>query len=183
MPATHVPQVKLPAVSGSSGRLVIESPKKDDSQAEYPGRVFADETLDYAAAMKQFVAESAAKTASATSKDIAVEPTGLQFEKQKLRKEEAALRAARRQVRQHRKQADVAWQALKAQRKANQQHRKAQIAAPLVAARLGEVGKRHLNSSSNSVINVRQNSNNERLKINNGESSESSFVNGQKHCR
>ena len=129
MPATHVPQVKLPAVSGSSGRLVIESPKKDDSQAEYPGRVFADETLDYAAAMKQFVAESAAKTASATSKDIAVEPTGLQFEKQQLRKEEAALRAARRQVRQHRKQADVAWQALKAQRKANQQHRKAQIAA------------------------------------------------------
>ena len=43
--------VKLPAVSGSSGRLVIEQPAAPDEQPQYPGRIFADTSLDYATAL------------------------------------------------------------------------------------------------------------------------------------
>ncbi len=42
--------LKLPAVSGSSGRLVIER-LADDEEPQYPGRVFEDQARDYAAAI------------------------------------------------------------------------------------------------------------------------------------
>lgn len=78
--------------------------------------------------MKQFVAESAGVTASATSTGIARKPSDIAVEKQQLREEEAALRTERQQIRQRRKQEDAAWQALKAERNTQQQHRRAQIA-------------------------------------------------------
>jgi transposase InsO family protein len=116
-------------VSGSSGRLVIESAKKPDSQVEYPGQVFADKTLDYAEAMKQFVAQSAGESTASASKETDVAPSNLEIQKRQLREEEATLRVARRQVRHRRKQEDAAWQTLKAEHKAQQQQRAAAIAA------------------------------------------------------
>ena len=54
-------EVKLPAVSGSSGRLIVERPKDELSEPDYPGLVFADESLDYSEAMQQFVIASQTK--------------------------------------------------------------------------------------------------------------------------
>ena len=64
VPATHEVKIKLPAVSGSSGRLVVERPQGERAEADYPGRIFADDRLDYVEAMHQFVAASQAKAAS-----------------------------------------------------------------------------------------------------------------------
>ena len=48
VPADHENEVKLPAVSGSSGRLVVERVKSKAVEADHPGVVFANEQLDYA---------------------------------------------------------------------------------------------------------------------------------------
>ena len=58
VPATHELARKLPAVSGSSGRLVIEAPVDPAASPTYPGRIFEDATLSYAEAMQAFVAAS-----------------------------------------------------------------------------------------------------------------------------
>src|SRR4030065_707066 len=58
VPASHVAELKLPAVSGSSGRLVIERLADDGEAHDYPGRVFEDSALDYTQAMLAFAAAS-----------------------------------------------------------------------------------------------------------------------------
>ena len=58
VPATHELARKLPAVSGSSGRLVIEAPVDPTAPPTYPGRIFEDPALSYAEAMQAFVAAS-----------------------------------------------------------------------------------------------------------------------------
>ena len=49
-------EVKLPAVSGSSDRLIISPSKDDAAERSWPGQVFEDPALDYTAAMQAFVA-------------------------------------------------------------------------------------------------------------------------------
>jgi len=123
-------EVKLPAVSGSSGRLIVERPKDDLSEPGYPGLVFADESLDYSEAMQQFVVASQAKDnqpSQAAMGPAEVEKMGLKAKKQALRCEKEALRLSRRQIREQRKQEDTAWQALKSQRRAQQAERKTQL--------------------------------------------------------
>ena len=56
MPAQHMVATKLPAVSGSSGRLVVVAPA--EARNTSPGQVFADLELDYAMAMTAYVAAS-----------------------------------------------------------------------------------------------------------------------------
>jgi transposase InsO family protein len=58
VPATHALARKLPAVSGSSGRLVIEAPVDPAARPTYPGRIFEDAALSYTEAMQAFVAAS-----------------------------------------------------------------------------------------------------------------------------
>ncbi len=117
VPASHAAQVKLPAVSGSSGHLVIERPK-EEAEAQYPGRIFEDRSLNYAEAMQAFVAASAQ-----TSQPEQVPPGGetlsRKVEIRGLRQEEAQLRQERRGIRTRRSQEDQAWQAIR------QQHRQA----------------------------------------------------------
>ncbi len=55
MPYEHEGEIKLPAVSGSSGKLVVERTAEEKEETWYPGQVFSDEELSYAEAMKQFV--------------------------------------------------------------------------------------------------------------------------------
>ena len=124
VPAMHQAQVKLPAVSGSSGKLVVQHPKVDVAEAEYPGMVFANLDLDYAQAMTEFVSASAKEPESLPKHGAETESESLGFEKQKLGHEEEKLRAQRRGVRERRQQEDAAWQALKAKRRAQQQKRK-----------------------------------------------------------
>ena len=123
-------EVKLPAVSGSSGRLIVERPKDELSEPDYPGLVFADESLDYSEAMKQFVTASQTKdnqSRQAKMGPAEVEKAGLKAKKQALRREKEALILTRRQIREQRKQEDTAWQALKSQRRVQQAERKAQL--------------------------------------------------------
>ncbi len=57
IPAIHETAVKLPAVSGSSGKLVVAGRDVAAVENWYPGQVFAEEELSYKVAMAQFVAD------------------------------------------------------------------------------------------------------------------------------
>jgi len=107
VPATHAVSAKLPAVSGSSGRLIVERPPAEDNDAAWPGRIFENPELPYADAMLAFVAaaqERASLAAEAANGALATE-------KRTLDRTEAQLRDARRQVREQRQLEDAAWQA------------------------------------------------------------------------
>lgn len=123
VPASHAAENKLPAVSGSSGHLVIERPKAETAQ--YPGRIFEDPSLDYEAAMRAF------ETLSAQPKPTEQPPEDGEKLSQKaeirlLRQEEAQLRLERRGSRQRRSQEDAAWQALREQQQTEEKKALAQ---------------------------------------------------------
>ena len=54
VPETHEAQEKLPAVSGSSGHLVIERCSTDEEKPVWPGQVFANTDLPFEAAMRAY---------------------------------------------------------------------------------------------------------------------------------
>ena len=118
VPASHAAEVKLPAVSGSSGHLVIERPK-DEEVVQYPGRVFEDPSLDYAEAMQAFVRASAQASQPEQAPESG-ETLSRKAEIRRLRQEEVQLRQERRGIRARRSQEDSAWQAIR------QQHRQAE---------------------------------------------------------
>ena len=120
--------VKLPAVSGSSGRLIVERPPSEDNIAAWPGRIFENLELPYADAMLAFVAtaqERASQPAAAANGSLAAE-------KRTLGRSEAQLRDARRQVRAQRQLEDAAWQAARGAHRAAAQ---AEQVRPKVARR------------------------------------------------
>lgn len=109
VPVSHAPEVKLPAVSGSSGRLVVERSPSAKTEPDYPGRVFAEPNRAYAEVMAEFVATSLAAPAKAEVEP----PDSLKAQKQAFRQEQQQLRQSRRQLRQQRHQEDAAWHQLK----------------------------------------------------------------------
>lgn len=116
MPTSHATVAKLPAVSGSSGRLVIEQIADPTQERHWPGQTFADESRDYAETMLDFVAASR-ELASPESERNDPEKETLKAQKRTLRREETALQDERRDVRQRRQLEDAAWQTLKSERK------------------------------------------------------------------
>jgi transposase InsO family protein len=120
VPATHIPSdAKLPAVSGSSGRLVVERLGSARSERAYPGQIFAASQPSYAEAMHAFVAASSAtptplSDGDATPGDVR-EATAAKIA---LRRQASALRDQRRTLRQQRCQEDAAWRLLRQQRHA-----------------------------------------------------------------
>lgn len=128
VPASHEAEVKLPAVSGSSGRLVIERPAGVDEQHQYPGCIFADDSLDYTEAMLGYVTASWEQEKPATEKTPAeaAEQPSPKVQKRLLHQAEAELRDQRRQIRQRRKQEDTAWRALRQERRSQQAERSSQ---------------------------------------------------------
>ncbi len=129
VPAEHEDEAKLPAVSGSSGRLVVERVKTEAVEADYPGTVFANEQLDYAQAMAAFVAASKTKDETTGSQKAAdeTEKMSVQAQKRLLRQQETALALERSQIRARRRQEDAAWRALRSQRQTQQVARKQQL--------------------------------------------------------
>lgn len=118
VPVDHPLAVKLPAVSGSSGRLVISALPGATAKLSSPGQIFADESLDYTEAMLKFVAASRdadglAPTAASKTHESVDEKSALKVQKQALQREADELRVARRQQRTQRKVEDNAWKALK----------------------------------------------------------------------
>lgn len=109
---SHDAEVKLPAVSGSSGRLVIEQPKETESKRTWPGQVFANPDLDYTEAMLEFITASRAE-AKPLSSTQSPEILSIKAQKRELHQEEQKIRDERRLVREQRSLEDQAWSALK----------------------------------------------------------------------
>jgi len=120
VPVTHEAEHKLPAVSGSSGRLVVERPAEERGEYDWPGRVFEDENLDYVQAMLDYVAASQAQTDGeerGSENPIPSEKGSLKAQKRAIRQEEDQLRMERRAIRQQREQEDSAWKRFKEKRR------------------------------------------------------------------
>jgi len=113
VPVSHAAAIKLPAVSGSSGHLVVER-SKDEAEAQYPGRIFEDQSLEYAEAMRTFVVASAQLGQPEPLIEDGAQPSR-KAEIRQLRREEAHLLQERRDLRERRSQEEVAWQALRQQ--------------------------------------------------------------------
>ena len=108
MPACHPADLKLPAVSGSSGHLVVERLPESGQEPDYPGKVFANPDLSYTEAMQAFV-EASQPLSGPRKTAAALESPSQRAEIRQLRQEEAELRVERRRVRQLRKVEDAAW--------------------------------------------------------------------------
>lgn len=111
VPASHAAEVKLPAVSGSSGHLVVERPR-DETEVQYPGRIFEDQSLDYAEAMQAFVSASAQPSQPEATIEDGGQPSR-RAEIRQLRQEEVQLRQERCGIREQRSQEDAAWQTMR----------------------------------------------------------------------
>ena len=120
VPATHVPHAALPAVSGSSGRLLVSRTKDEAVEPSYPGRVFADPDLDYAEAMAACVAASAARDTQGKPSEVTDGADAGKTHRQALRQDEEALRLQRRQGREQRRLEDAAWQTMRTAHRSEQ---------------------------------------------------------------
>jgi transposase InsO family protein len=101
---------KLPAVSGSSGHLVIERVKEAGQEPDYPGKVFANPDLDYEEAIQAFV--QASRPLGCQPKAAAMdEKATKRVEIRQLHQAEAQLCVERCAMRELRKLEDAAWQA------------------------------------------------------------------------
>lgn len=121
VPLSHDAAVKLPAVSGSSGHLVVER-AKDEAAPHYPGRVFEDPALAYVDAMHAFVtASTQPQPAEEPPREAGTPPTRA-VEMRQWRQEDARLRHARQNQREARRQEEAAWHTLR------QQHQQAEAA-------------------------------------------------------
>jgi transposase InsO family protein len=112
---------KLPAVSGSSGRLIVERSQTETNEREWPGQVFENSELTYEDAMLAFIAASQERDDEPDSKAEPTDDESLKVKKQALRREEAQLRDKRRQVRERRKLEDAAWKDARTARRAEDQ--------------------------------------------------------------
>jgi transposase InsO family protein len=117
IPLQHQPQVKLPAVSGSSGHLVVER-TKSETKDQWPGCTFENYDLSYTEAMQVYIGLTRERLKH--SKTEKVPKTGRKAEKQALRRTEEALREERYQIRERRKQEDTDWRAFRKQVKLQQ---------------------------------------------------------------
>lgn len=122
VPAEHEVSQKLPAVSGSSGRLVVER-RPEEAQKQWPGRVFEQEQLSYEEAMLKFVAASEAKAEGLAAqasgeKEVGTGPASLKETRRLLKKEAQQLQYERCQVREQRKLEDRAWKQVRKNLKA-----------------------------------------------------------------
>ncbi len=107
LPVAHQTPTKLPAVSGSSGHLVIERVTETPTPPTWPGQVFGDAELDYRDAMTEYVAE--------TRERLVPQPTPrvITVEEPALWRTEQEIRGARYEIRQQRKREDQIWRAAK----------------------------------------------------------------------
>ena len=121
MPATHEVTVKLPAVSGSSGRLVVERTPAETAERTWPGQVFANPELSYEEAMHNFIMASQQEAQPVEQPSEGTPEASLKARKRALHCEEAQLRDARRSVRAQRCLEDAAWKQARAVHKAEEQ--------------------------------------------------------------
>lgn len=107
VPEEHVAQEKLPAVSGSSGHLVIEHCSTDLPQPTWPGQVFADSELAYEVAMEMYAQATRDRQIHTHTPQEPPDDVATLWRKQ------WEGRAARHQVLLLRKQENIEWRAAK----------------------------------------------------------------------
>ena len=129
VPVSHLADVKLPAVSGSSGHLVVERVKEEGQEPDYPGKVFADPELDYAEAVAAFV-KGSRPLSGPRIEATAVEKPSRQAEIQQLRQDEAQLCLERRNLRKRRALEDAAWQVTWEQQRCEKPSAQPKLRAP-----------------------------------------------------
>ena len=108
VPEHHDAQDPLPAVSGSSGRLIVRRPHTAAAAPDWPGRVFADAELTYEEAMRQYAVATRVRLLHHKEAKTPELGAGAAW------RIERESRAERYRVRQQRKQQDLTWQAAKA---------------------------------------------------------------------
>ena len=108
VPEQHAAQDKLPAVSGSSGRLIVERTHSPAEAPDWPGLVFAEADLTYDEAMRQYAAATRERLVQRRDSKTPELGTDSDWRRQ------WDSRAERYRVRQQRQQEDRAWQAAKA---------------------------------------------------------------------
>jgi transposase InsO family protein len=110
VPATQDVPTPLPAVSGSSGRLIIAHSPAESTPA-HPGQVFADPERPYAEAMQAFVAASPPRSTLPVP-SAAARPPDPAAAARAVRQAADRLRLERRSVRQQRQAEDALWRRL-----------------------------------------------------------------------
>lgn len=135
VPVSHLVDIKLPAVSGSSGHLVVERLKEAGQEPDYPGKVFADPELDYAEAVQAFVKASRPLFGPRNEASVPEKPSQ-QGKIQQVRQEEAQLCTERRDIRTRRKLEDAAWR-VTWQRQHTEKPSTTEFAKPKLRARWG----------------------------------------------
>ncbi len=114
VPASHPATSHLPAVSGSSGRLIV-APAPSDPAPTHPGQVFAEADLSYPDAMHVFVAASPPPSRPAQPAAPVTTPPDGRATQQAVRHQTETLRSARRARRQQRVAEDALWRRLRHQ--------------------------------------------------------------------
>ena len=136
VPATHGRQEAIPAVSGSSGRLVVSRVKGSVGESTWPGRVFEREDMSYAEAMDQFIAARRAKDASEpTTTGGAPAPDERKAQRHTLRSAGRRLQVDRDMERERRRLNDQAWRVLQEEHRAALRARSAPDAEPSGSSR------------------------------------------------
>ena len=115
VPTTRVANQPIPAVSGSSGRLIVTTPPSARATS-FPGEVFADSDRTYPDQMQAYA--TAAKHRHAWRTKAASPPDPLRQQRTDLRHEARLLQLARRTTRLQREQDDRAWNHLMDERRA-----------------------------------------------------------------
>ncbi len=103
VPEQHEAQVKLPAVSGSSGHLVVERNSSPAEERRWPGQVFGVLELGYEAAMDQYAQAAQDRLVPHSSKRT---PSLSEKSRYRHRVED---RAERYQICEQRKREDLEW--------------------------------------------------------------------------
>ncbi len=138
----------MPAVSGSSGRLVVSAPKAEGAKRSWPGQVFEHGELSYPEAMDQFVADREAAAAEPKPTEAAAqEASERKVARRALRRESQRLRLSRAQERERRRLIDRAW-------KARQQEQQAAVAA--LAEPKPEKGRRRNKSKERAALKAQK---------------------------
>ena len=163
VPFSHPVNIKLPAVSGSSGHLVVERLKEVGQEPDYPGKVFADPDLDYAEAVQAFV-QASRPLFGPRGDASAVEKTSQETEIQQVRQEEIQLRSSRRILRKRRELEDEAWKATWQQQRAKKHLQKNSrntncVPIGVPAKRKNNIGKFYGNSIVNNHGSVNRKTN------------------------
>jgi transposase InsO family protein len=107
VPEQHITQEKLPAVSGSSGHLVIERIHPPGEEPTWPGCIFAERELDYEECMRHYAEATRDRLVHARTE------RSYELEEPSVWRQAMQARAERYQRKQQWKREDAAWKAAK----------------------------------------------------------------------